>query len=110
MIEQGSRVLYYALVFDGEQIGQWTWFKTEAEIDEFGRSTSSYDAKIVLSTPDRYEKHDPPVVFAVIADKDIVSLLESNKITAPYAVYVRGQKWICSLPEGVNPVALWSAK
>lgn len=102
--------MYYALIFIEGEIKEWHWFKTEAEIDEFGRLASSYEAETILSAPTHYEKYDPQIVFAVISTERIDSLMVSNKITAPYAVYVRGQKWICSLPEGVNPVALWSAR
>lgn len=100
--------MYIAIRFSGNRVKEWKGFDTEAEIDAYAKTESGYDAETIAEEPDFFINSDPPIIFAVIADS--IDSLDANKIAAPYAVYVRGQKWICSLPEGVNPVALWSAK
>jgi hypothetical protein len=84
---------YYALTMT-DKIGQIDSFPTEAELDEFAIDMSSFTPEEKQEREAEGNFYGPPVVFALTA-KDVDAVGENN-FERPYAIYLRGEKYVCA--------------
>ena len=86
--------MFYAFVMHvGGDIDEMNGYRTEAETDIFGKERSGYSELAPDDDPDHWKKYDPPVVIVFEVDND--DAFESGKYKRPYAIYERGEKYLC---------------
>ena len=87
--------MFYAFIMQaGGDIDEMNGYPTEAEVDGFGKERSGYSELAPDDDPDHWEKYDPPVVIVFEADND--EAFESGKYKSPYAIFQRGEKYLCT--------------
>ena len=86
--------MFYAYVMHvGGDIDEMNGYPTEAQVDVFGKERSGYSELDPDDDPDHWKKYDPPVVIVFETDND--EAFESGKYKSPYAIYERGEKYLC---------------
>lgn len=86
---------YYALTVT-QKIDQIDGFDTEAALDKFGIETSTFTEEEKKARAAQGNIYSPPVVLALIADN--LDSVSANNFEMPFAVYLKGEKYLCVKP------------
>ncbi len=86
--------MYFAFIMHvGGDIDSINSYRTEAEVDLFSKEESGYSELDPDEDPDHWKKYDPPTVIVFEVENE--AAFESGKYKRPYAIYQRGEKYIC---------------